>query len=310
MMSVVIIRQDGKIEEWKLALQLAAPEINFYSYLEDHQKDRIEVAMVWKHPQGIFKEYPSMRYIASFGAGVDFLLQDPEIPADVKITRVVDPVLASDMSEYVIGALFSFMKNLIHYRSDQIKAIWDPTPYIRIRDLTVGIMGMGALGSCLAKDLYRIGFKVVGWSRSKKNIDFMECFSGEKQRAEFLSKTNALVCLLPLTPETTNILNKPLFGQLPPGAYVINVARGGHLVDEDLIDMINRGHISGACLDVYHQEPLPKQHPFWAHPKILMTPHVASVSDAQAVVPQLLENYFRFKKGEALLNEVSTLRGY
>jgi len=309
-MSVVIIRQDGKIEEWKLALQAAAPEVDFYSYLQDHPKDRIEAAMVWKHPQGIFKEYSSLRYIASFGAGVDFLLQDPEIPSDIKITRVVDPVLASDMSEYVIAALFSFLKNLTRYRSDKFKGIWNPAPYLRISDLTVGIMGLGALGSCLAKDLYRIGFKVVGWSRSEKNIDFMECFSGDKQRAEFLSKTNALVCLLPLTPETAHILNKELFRQLPRGAYIINVARGGHLVDEDLIDMMDRGHLAGACLDVYHQEPLPEMHPFWRHPKILMTPHVASVSDVQAVVPQLLENYYRFKKGEALINEVSTLRGY
>ncbi len=309
-MSIVIIRQDGKIEDWKLALQAAAPEVSFYSYLEDHPKDRIEVAMVWKHPTGIFKQYPSLKYIASFGAGVDFLLQDPEIPTHVKITRVVDPVLAADMSEYVIAAILSNMKNLTQYRSEQIQGVWNPSPYKRISDMTIGIMGLGALGSCLAKDLHRIGFNVIGWSRSKKNMKFLECFSGEDQKPEFLSRANVLVCLLPLTPKTKNILNKPLFGQLPQGAYIINVARGGHLVDEDLIEMIDKGHISGACLDVYHQEPLSEDHPFWKHPKILMTPHVASVSDVNAVVPQLLENYFRFRKGDPLLNEVSTLRGY
>ncbi|MGB5691966.1 MAG: glyoxylate/hydroxypyruvate reductase A [Flavobacteriaceae bacterium] len=309
-MSVVIIRQDGKIDEWKFALASAAPQITFYSYLEDHPKDDIEIAMVWKHPTGIFKEYPSLKYVASFGAGVDFLLDDPEIPSHVKITRVVDPVLASDMSEFVIAALFSFMKNLTRYRTDQISKVWDPLPYKRIGDLTVGIMGMGALGSRLAADLCQIGFKVVGWSRSRKKLDAVECYTGEKQKSDFLSRSNVLVCLLPLTRETSGIIKTKLFKQLPQGAYVINVARGGHLVDQDLIDMIDHGHISGACLDVYHQEPLPEGHPFWNHPKVFMTPHVASVSDVRAVVPQLLDNYYRFKKGEPLLNEVSTLRGY
>jgi glyoxylate/hydroxypyruvate reductase A len=309
-MGVVIIRQDGKIEDWKQALQAAAPEVDFYSYLEDHPRESIEMAMVWKHPSGIFKEYPSLKYIASFGAGVDFLLQDNDIPKSVRITRVVDPVLAADMSEYVIAAILSHMKNLTRYRSDQIKGNWAPVPYTRITDISVGIMGLGELGSCLAEDLHSIGFKVVGWSRSKKAIEFVECYSGQEQKADFLSRVNVLVCLLPLTPETTNILNKQLFEKVPKGTYIINVARGGHLVDEDLIEMINSGHISGACLDVYHQEPLSEKHPFWKHPKILMTPHVASVSDILAVVPQLLENYYRFKKGDKLLNEVSTVRGY
>ena len=309
-MSVVIIRQDGKIREWKRALEDAAPQITFYSYLEDHPKDNVEVAMVWKHPQGIFKGYPALKYIACFGAGVDFLLKDPDIPSNVKITRVVDPVLASDMSEYVIAVIFSFLKNLIRYQKDQIAEVWGPLPYKRINDLTIGIMGMGALGRRLAKDLDQIGFNVAGWSRSNKNIDYVETYTGETQKAVFLSRSNVLVCLLPLTQETTGILNRKLFEQLPRGAYIINVARGGHLIDEDLLEMINEGHISGACLDVYHTEPLPVGHPFWKHPKILMTPHVASVSDVQAVVPQLVENYFRFGKGEPLLNEVSTVRGY
>ena len=308
-MSVVVIRQDGKSEDWIKALQKEAPQIKFYNFLEDHPRDEIEVAMVWKHPAGAFKQYPQLGYIASFGAGVDFLLDDSEIP-NIPITRVVDTVLASDMSEFVVGAILAYLKNFHQYSHDQINGNWQPIPYRRIEDVRVGIMGLGALGLKLYKDLNKLNFNIIGWSKSTKNISNFKTYSGNDSLEEFLSLSNILVCLLPLTEATRGILNKELFSRLPRGAYVINVARGGHLVDEDLIAMIDSGHLGGACLDVYHNEPLNSDHPFWNHPQIFMTPHIASVSDIESVVPQLLENYDRFKKGLPLLNEVSTMRGY
>ena len=309
-MSIVIIRQDGKIEDWKKSLKANAPELNIYSYLEDHPMQEIEVAMVWKHPPGIFKQYPSLKYIASFGAGVDFIFDDTEIPEDILITRVVDPILASDMSEFVIAAIFAHLKNFHRYRSDQLAGNWHPLPYRRIADKRIGIIGLGALGLKLYEDLKVLGFNVIGWSNSTKYLDNVKTYTGAKERTDFLKKAEILVCLLPLTESTRGILNKELFSELPVGAYIINVARGGHLVDEDLIDMIDTDHLSGACLDVYHEEPLGEDHPFWRHPKIFMTPHIASVSDVESVVPQLLENYYRFKEGRPLINQVSTLRGY
>ena len=308
-MSVVIIRQDGKIDEWLHVLRAEAPHIKFYSVLDDHPRHDIKVAFVWKHPPGIFKHYPKLQYIASFGAGVDFLLDDKEVP-NVPITRVVDPVLASDMSEFTIGAILAHLKNFHKYASDQSKGIWEPLGYRRIDDIHVGIMGLGALGLKLYEDLKALKFNIIGWSKSTKKLKNIKTYSTNAGLGEFLSLSDVLVCLLPLTDETRGILNKELFSQLPRGAYVINVARGGHLVDADLVDMIDSGHLSGACLDVYHQEPLNADHPFWNHPKIFMTPHVASVSDAESVVPQLLDNYNRFKKGLPLLNQVSTIRGY
>ena len=237
------------------------------------------------------------------------MLDDAEIP-ELPITRVVDPVLASDMSEFVVGAILAHLKNFHQYSSDQKKGIWRPTGYRRIDDIQVGIMGLGALGIKLSEDLKALNFNILGWSKSTKNINGVQSFSSNSGLGEFLALSDMLVCLLPLTNETRGILNKDLFSQLPRGAYVINVARGGHLVDDDLIAMIDSGHLSGACLDVYHQEPLSPDHPFWDHPKIFMTPHVASVSDIESVVPQLLENYDRFRSGLPLLNEVSTKRGY
>ncbi len=309
-MSIVIIRQDDKIDLWKQALQQAAPEIKVYSYLEDHPIEEIEMALVWKHPEGTLSKYPNLKYIASSGAGVDFIFSDESTPKNIPITRVVDTVLASDMSEYIVAVIFSFLKNLNTYKIAQTKSVWKPKAYHRITDFTVGILGLGALGKVLAKDLVRFGFNTQGWSASEKSIAGVTAYAGNKELSSFLSTTEILVCLLPLTDETSGILSKTLFEELPQGAHVINAARGGHVVDTDLIEMIDNGHLSGASLDVFHQEPLPTTHPFWAHEKINITPHYASVSDTASVVPQIIENYRNMKIGAPLLNLVSPKKGY
>ena len=309
-MGIVIIRQDDKIDLWKEALQLNAPQIPIYSYLEDHPREVIKMALVWKHPKGSLSGYPNLECIASSGAGVDFLFEDTQLPTHIPITRVVDEYLAKDMSEHVVGLIFSQLKNLYHYKVDQFNKIWKPITYQRIADVTVGIMGLGALGSVLAEDLVRFGFKVQGWSASEKHIKGVKTFAGSFALPEFLQSTQILVCLLPLTNETKGILNTDLFNGLPKGAHIINVARGGHLVDEDLLQMLDNGHLSSAGLDVYHQEPLPTSHPFWEHPKVHMTPHYASVSDTDSVIPQIIENYRRLVSGEELLNRVSENKKY
>ncbi len=309
-MGIVIIRQDDKIEIWKEALMRNAPDIPVYSFLEDHPREKIKMALVWKPPMGSITGYPNLQCIASSGAGVDFLFEDKELPTNIPITRIVDEYLAKDMSEHVIALIFSHLKNLNQYKVDQFKKTWKPMDYQRIEDLTIGIMGLGALGKTLAEDLLRFGFKVLGWSSSRKKISGIKTFAGNKEKMAFLNATQILVCLLPLTKETSGILNKDLFLQLPLGAHIINVARGGHLVDGDLLEMLDKGHLSGASLDVYHQEPLSTKHRFWEHPKVHMTPHYASVSDTNSVVPQVVENYRRLENGQELLNLVSKTKGY
>ncbi|MGB5481015.1 MAG: glyoxylate/hydroxypyruvate reductase A, partial [Eudoraea sp.] len=266
-MAIVIIRQDNKIDSWKKALKAKAPDISIYSYLEEHPKEEITLAWVWKQPVDSLKQYPNLKCIASLGAGVDFIFKDQSVPENIPITRVVDPVLASDMSEFVLALILSFFKNLNNYRTDQMNKVWYPQEYKRISDVTVGIMGMGALGEKLAEDLIKNRFEVIGWATSPKNIPGVEVYNGDKEKNTFLSRSNILVCLLPLTRETTEILNNKLFKELPKQSYVINVARGGHLVDEDLLEYINNGHLAGAGLDVFHEEPLSVEHPFWTHPK-------------------------------------------
>lgn len=309
-MAIVIIRQDNKIEAWKNALLQANPKLKVYSYLDKHPKEDIIMALIWKHPKGSLAVYPNLKCIASSGAGVDYIFEDDTVPAHVPLTRVTDPFLASDMSEHVVAAIFAELKNFSTYKIQQTQSIWKPREYKRISDVTVGIMGLGELGALAANDLVHIGFNVQGWSRSKKLINNVKTFTGDSELGDFLKNSNFLVCLLPLTPDTNGILDSALFSQLPKGAYVINVARGGHLVDADLLEHLDNDHISGACLDVYHQEPLPPSHPFWNHPKIFMTPHYASVSDTNSVIPQIISNYNNIEEGKALVNVVNRSKGY
>ncbi|WP_405414863.1 2-hydroxyacid dehydrogenase [Maribacter sp. Asnod1-A12] len=309
-MAIVIIRQDNKIELWKNALQKADSSLKVYGYLEGHPKDEITMAVIWKHPKGTLANYPNLKCIASAGAGVDYIFEDDTRPKNIPITRIVDPFLAGDMFEHVLAVIFAHLKNLNEYKLDQVANVWEPKEYLRIKDVTVGILGLGELGALTATDLTKFGFKVQGWSRSKKNIEDVATFSGADEQQEFLKTTDILVCLLPLTPATEGILNKALMSQLPKNAYIINVARGGHLVDDDLIELLDTDHLSGACLDVYHTEPLPKIHSFWNHKKVHMTPHYASVSDTNSVIPQIVENYKRLSTTEKLKNLVDSDRGY
>lgn len=309
-MSIVIIRQDGKAADWKKALKEYNTDLEVFTHLEPHDKKRVKMALVWKHPKGALQAYPNLRYIASNGAGVDFIFEDSTIDKSIPVTRVVDHQLAIDMSEYVIAILFTYLKNLQAYKVDQTKKLWEPKPYKRIQDVRVGILGLGKLGAQLGHDLVRIGFNVHSWSSSKKEVKGIFSYAGPEQLKDFLKISKVLVCLLPLTESTRGILNKQLFDQLPRGAFVVNAARGGHLVDKDLLAALDSQQLSGAALDVYHEEPLPKDHLFWEHPKVLMTPHYASVSDTSSVVPQIIENYQRMEAGQPLLYEVSKNRGY
>ncbi len=309
-MSIVLIRQDGKLELWKNVFTDLFPELPVYHFREEHPKADISMAIVWKHPPGSLKPYPNLKCIASFGAGVDFIFEDPDRPPDVPITRVVDDFLASDMAEHVVTVIMGHLKNMKQYAQDQKDHLWEPKSYTRISDHNVGIMGAGTLGSHLGKTLLNMGFKVAGWAKHPKKIDGMSVYHGEGSIGDFLAQTSILVCLLPLTPETSRILNRNTLSLLPRGAFLINVARGGHLAEDELIPLLDSGQLSGACLDVFEQEPLPGDHPFWGHPHIQITPHVASVSDPRAVVPQLASNFGRLQKGQPLMNQIDLSKGY
>ncbi|HNP95408.1 MAG TPA: glyoxylate/hydroxypyruvate reductase A [Cyclobacteriaceae bacterium] len=308
-MAIVIINPKG-VEPWIDALKQVDSSLDIRTFPNDTNREDITFALTWRHPYGIFKDYPNLKCISSMGAGVDHLLRDEELPHHVPITRLVDPYLAQDMAEFVLALVMNHLRDLNAFKLKQIQSIWKPASYQRIKDVTIGVMGVGAIGSKVAGELSRSGFKVIGWARSPKKDEKFSVYVGVREIADFLQQAQILVCVLPLTTQTKGILNKDVFKLLPKDAYVINVGRGEHLVDEDLLELISQGHLSGAALDVFTEEPLPATSSLWKHPRINVTPHIASLTDPQSVAPQIVENYHRAMEGRPLLNLVSRERGY
>jgi len=309
-MALLIICNDRDLSPWTAALKNTEPDLDLRVYPEEGNLEDIEFVLCWKHPRGILKRYPNLKVISSLGAGVDHLLSDPDLPLSIPIVRIVDPELAHAMSEFVIGLIFNHLRSFTQYHENQKQKIWKVNNFQIAPNVQVGIMGMGVLGQDLAIKLAAIGFNVVGWAQSPKKIKNVKVYKGLDEFDEFLSETNILVCLLPLTEKTKNILNKDTFSKVQDQAFIINVARGNHLVDEDLIEMIDNDKLSGASLDVFRNEPLPENHPFWSHPKINITPHIASLTNPISVAPQIIENYKRAMADQPLLNLVSTKLGY
>jgi len=267
----------------------------------------IDFALVWKHQHGSLMPFKNLKAISSFGAGVDSIIEDPLLP-DVPIARIVDADLAMNMGRFVLSQVLSHRLRATQFQQQQERQIWKPkSPRSGNK---VGILGLGQLGIATANTLSLNGFEVLGWSRTQKNIDGVTCLSGEDGFQALLPQIDYLVCLLPLTEQTQGILNKSMFEQLPSHCVVINVARGLHLVEADLIWALDSGELDFAFLDVFQTEPLPEAHDFWTHPKIQITPHVSAVTNVDTAVKQVVENYQRCKEGLPLLNMIDSSKGY
>ena len=309
-MALAVIRNDHKTPGWLEAFREADPHVAGYDYARPHPKEAVTMAAVWKHPKGSLSEYPNLRAVHGLGAGVDFILEDPDLRPEWPVLRVTDPYLAADMAEYILAQVLAYLRQLPDYQIDKSRAQWKPRPYRRIGDVTVGLMGLGTLGRAAARLLASAGFSCCGWTRSSAPNTGFPVYTGPQELNPFLASADVLVCLLPLTQQTRGILNRETFRALPQGAYLMNVARGPLLVEEHLLEALDGGKLSGACLDVFAQEPLPAGHPFWDHPAVQLTPHIASVSEPGSVVPQILANYRALLKGEKLHNLVSRGLGY
>ena len=270
----------------------------------------IEMAVVWKHPEGILSQFPNLKVVTSLGAGVEHLLRGSFLPDHLKFSRIVAPSLSEDMFKYVLMGVLLYEKQLATLINQQRNRIWKKPKSVQ-GHLSIGVLGLGELGGYVAEKLYQLGYKVLGYSKRPKKITGVDTFSEEGNGfLPFLEQTNLLINLLPLTPETTHILNKSSLGRLQKGAFLVNVARGGHLIEEDLIQLLQNEHLSGALLDVFEQEPLPPNHPFWDHPNIWVTPHIASVTNQVDAAKIIAENYRRMKKGLPILFEVNPTQGY
>ncbi len=309
-MAILILCTGEDPKPWVSSLTQLDPECDIRLWPDVGDSGQVILALVWNHPRGELARFPNLRCIASMGAGVDHILCDPALPKHVPITKVVHESLTLSMVEYVLLSVLDFARDMEKYRGDQKEKRWAPRFPRQREDLCVGIMGLGELGRACAMQLRQLGYKVRGWRRTHSSVQGVHTFWGEAQLGDFLCGTDVLVCLLPLTPQTEGILNRDTFSRLRPGAFLINVARGKHLVEEDLLEALEKGQLSGARLDVFRQEPLPADHPFWTHPRIQITPHISSLTEPKAVAPQILENYRRVCDGLEPLNRVDPERGY
>lgn len=270
----------------------------------------IDVVLTWEAPPGVLAMFPNLKAILSLGAGLEHLLSDPELPRGVPIARLIDPGLKTGMTEFVTMEILRHHRREAEYRAQQRAGKWKLLRQTMSRDRRIGILGLGHLGSACGEILIELGFPVCGWSRTYKKIPNIESFIGEDGLFSVLERSDILVCLLPLTPQTEDILDATTLGALPRGAFLINAARGKHVVDDDLIDALDSGQLSGATLDVYREEPLGRGHPFWTHPKIVMYPHAAAWTLPESAAPVIADNIRRARNGKVLNGQLDTMKGY
>jgi glyoxylate/hydroxypyruvate reductase A len=298
------------VAAWRGYLAAYDPAIDFRVWPETGRPEEIDYALAWLPQPGDLARYPNLKAIFWLGAGVDSLLQDPALPRHVPIVRLVDEGLTAGMTEYVLLHVLRYHRRLPETEALQREALWRKLSYSLAKDRRVGLMGMGVLGQDAARRLLDLNFDVAGWSRTAKQVPRIAMFCGEDGLMPFLNRTEILVCLLPLTRATTGILNARTLAALPKGACIINAARGGHVVDTDLIAALDRGHVAHATLDVFPTEPLPVEHPFWRHPRITVTPHVASVTIAETASRVVIDGLKAMRNGRRPANLVDLERGY
>ncbi|MDO6563186.1 glyoxylate/hydroxypyruvate reductase A [Amphritea sp. 1_MG-2023] len=289
-----------------------ADEVSVVTCDQAHDASLVTFALLWYPEDDFFDRYPNVRVVASIAAGVDSILACPSIRDDVIVCRNRDAEQASIMSTFAIWNVINHQRCFAQYRQQQEEQVWQRLPMRAPSEVNVGVLGLGFMGEKMVNDLYTLGFDVAGWRKSDKRLDNSEItvFSGDAQLASFLQRTEVLICVLPLTPQTQGILSAELFAQLKPNAYLIQLGRGGHLITDDLLRALDDGSLTGASLDVFDEEPLPSNSPFWQHPRILVTPHDASDVRPQAAVENLVEEVRRFSMGEMPNNKVEPARGY
>ncbi|WP_427914626.1 2-hydroxyacid dehydrogenase [Ramlibacter sp. MMS24-I3-19] len=268
-----------------------------------------DYVVVWAPPQQLFDEQPRLKAIFNTGAGVDALLK-LRLPPQAKLVRLDDAGMSVQMAEYVCQAAIRHLREFDAYEQATRQGQWTFRKPRSREDYPVGVMGLGVLGTRVAQALRQFEFPVRGWSRSPRQVDGVQCHAGEDQFDAFLAASRILVCLLPLTPQTEGILNRRTLGRLQPGGYLINVARGGHLVEDDLLPLLESGQLAGAMLDVLRQEPPPAEHPYWGHPKIVLTPHTSARTDREASVAQIAGKIRALERGEPVPGVVDLKRGY
>lgn len=306
-MKITFCCADTDPQPWLQGLSAALPDATIS--LWQPGAPLADYAVVWAPPQTFFNEQTQLKAIFNTGAGVDALMK-LDLPAGVPVIRLDDAGMAVQMAEYVCHALIRHFREFEGYEVDMAQGTWSYREPRDRADFPVGIMGLGVLGERVARAVAQFDFPVNGWSRSIKPLAGVQGFSGMAQLPAFLAASKVLVCLLPLTDETRDVMNADNLSRLQAGGYVINVARGAHLVDEDLLALLDSGHLAGATLDVFRTEPLPPAHAFWKHPKIVLTPHTSARTLRSESIAQMAKKLRALHSGQSVAGTVNPVRGY
>jgi len=301
---------DDPVDVWVPELQRNLPEVEFRVAPELGAAADIDYAIVWKPPAGLLASLPNLKVIFSIGAGIDHILADPERPKALPIVRMVDPYLRDMMCEYALLGVLHFHRFMPEYQADQQARVWQRRWPHYTPEMTVGVLGLGEIGAKVAESFRQLGFRVRGWSRGEKRLPGIECFHGRAALPVMLSACHYLVCVLPLTGETAGLLDAAAFAALPRGAVVVSIGRGKHVVEPDLLSALESGQVGGAFLDVYASEPPQPAHPFWRHPRVIMTPHIAGEIVPKSSAKVVAANVRRHLAGEPIAHVVDLARGY
>lgn len=275
----------------------------------DVDPQAVEMAICWRPPAGVLAGMPRLRLIHSIGAGIDHITADPDLP-DRPLCRMIDGAMAAGIREYVLWSVLYFHRDFDIAARQREQRLWEARAPVPAADWTVGVLGLGAIGLGVAAALRDLGYRVRGWSRSPKQVEGVECFAGPEGLAPCIAACHVVVSILPLTAETRRLFDRGVLARMKPGAAFVNVGRGEQLVLDDLLTLLDEGHLRGAVLDVFEIEPLPPEHPAWRHPAVVVTPHMASRTDRRDIARQAAENYRRAIDGQPLIGLVERERGY
>ena len=299
------------MEVWSSGLQEAMPEIDVRVYPDEGDVNDIEYAVVWKHPRGILTRYPNLKAILSLGAGVDHVISDPELPDELPIVRLVDKKLTHEMILHSLHWVLHFHSDQYLYRIQQQSREWIQQSSVQSEDRTIGIMGLGNIGKAIGDSLINLDIKDIGWGASpKSSLGAIEYYYGQEQLSGFLSQTDILINVLPLTENTKDILTKTELSYLPKGSFIINIGRGGIINENDLLSILDTRHIAAAALDVFAEEPLPENNSLWDHPSVYVTPHIAGQSNPSSAAKTIAENIRLIEMGESPYPIYSLNSGY
>jgi glyoxylate/hydroxypyruvate reductase A len=309
-MAILFRSTKAATARWRPVLHDALPDRDIRYWPEIGDKADIDYALVWYPEPGLCASLPNLKMIFGLGAGIDHLVRDPDLPRHLPMCRLVDPHMSDAMAEYIVLNVLRLHRQDLDYMAQQREGRWEEHDQKNAGERPVGILGFGTLGQHAGRHLQALGFPVAGWSRTASDLPGFTTYTGTEGLDALLRSSEILVCLLPLTPETAGILNAASFAQMPRGAGIVNAARGGHLIEADLIAALDSGQLSGAVLDVFREEPIASDHPFWRHPRIVVTPHIAAETNPSTAAAIIRDTIDRFEQGLPLRNLIDFDRGY